>query len=109
MCLPLRLCYSHTFVHIVMRFTLTTFCAFCFPILTPLVGTPTYLITTNRKSFYLIVVPRRSIINVLSDDRRVFEIPKETIFLLIHLFWTSVQHEVWPADAPRARIPLPYF
>ena len=56
-----------------MRFTLTIFYAFCFPILTPLVGTPTYLVTTNRKSFYLIVVPR---------------------------------HEVWPADAPRSRIPL---
>ena len=61
MYLPLRLCYSHTFVYVAMRFTLTTFYAFGFPILTPLVGTPTYLVTTNRKSVYLIVVPRHEV------------------------------------------------
>ena len=75
--LPNRLCYLCTHCN---AFTLTILYAFCFPILTPLVDIPAYLITTNRKPFYLIVVPRRSFINVISVDRRVFEIPKETLY-----------------------------
>ena len=58
MCLPLGFCYAHTQRS---KSTLSILYAFCFPILTQHVGIPdAYLITTNRKRVYSIVVPRRS-------------------------------------------------
>ena len=73
------LLYTHHCTHC-NAFTLTSLCAFYFPILTTHVGIPAYLITSSHKRFYLIVVLRRSIINVISGDRRIFEIPRETLF-----------------------------
>ena len=69
-------------------FTLTILYAFRFPMLTPRTGIPACLVTTNCKRFYLIVVPRRSIINnVISDECRIFQDSKgNLVFLFICSF-----------------------